>query len=291
MSQPISRNGKYLFDVGPMSFEVDPETGGRITRFSLDGENVIADESVTGDPINWGSTSWPSPQSDWGVPNNWPPPAWIDREPYAVIVDGHTIELRSAPAPDAETPARVSVVKRFSMESAARGVKIELRVKNEGPGRRWAPWQVTRVAGNGLSFFPTGAAPECNTLATTESRNVTWYRHPDGLPVVDSPIAGGKLSGHAGTPWLAHVCKNLLFVQTFPRVAATTCAPSHGEVEIYASNTGNYVEVETQGPYTFLPTGESLVWTLRWHLHRLPANVNAQAGDIELLKFVEELLE
>lgn len=289
MIQPVERGRKYALAFASTLFEVDPRVGGRITTFALDGDNVIADETMTGDPINWGSTSWPSPQANWGVTNHWPPIARIDSDPYSGAVDRDAIVLTSAPSPATSAEAMVRFTKRFSVDSSAQAINIALEIKNEGPPTSWAPWQVTRVAADGLSFFPTGTVVVSNTLATTQSLGVTWYQHPDGLPLPDSTISGAKLTAHAASPWLAHVSGALVFVQTFPAVDPVNFAPAEGEVEIYAANSKRYVEVEAQGPYTKLATGASLSWNLRWYLRRLPTTVKVEAGNAELVEFVNEL--
>jgi hypothetical protein len=60
----------YTYTFGDTIFAVDAAKGGRIVTFSLAGRNILTAAKNSGDN-NWGSTLWPSPQSDW----NWPPPA------------------------------------------------------------------------------------------------------------------------------------------------------------------------------------------------------------------------
>ena len=63
-------------------------------------------------------------------------------------------------------------------------------------------------------------------------------------------------------------------------------APGHGEVEIYASGTNTYIEVENQGAYESIPPNGSVTWTVRWYLRYLPSNITPTAGSTELLDFV-----
>ncbi|HEX6766720.1 MAG TPA: hypothetical protein VF103_14600, partial [Polyangiaceae bacterium] len=69
--------------------EVDASNGGRITVLSLGSVNVLAtrDES----PLAYGTSFWPSPQSDWG----WPPPLEIDKQPWAARIEGDALVLTS----------------------------------------------------------------------------------------------------------------------------------------------------------------------------------------------------
>src|SRR5882757_3732250 len=71
----------FRIKVGNQSMDIDAHLGGRITSFLVDGRNFLTDDKV--DSLNWGSTFWPSPQSDW----DWPPPAAIDNEPYTVTLE------------------------------------------------------------------------------------------------------------------------------------------------------------------------------------------------------------
>lgn len=276
---PILRDGKYVLEFESTVFEVDPERGGRVTRFSLDGENVIAGSDQTGNPTNWGSTFWPSPQARW----EWPPVASIDSQPYAAALEGNTIVLTSA-APAATGP-QLSVIKRFSADLSARAIELQFSLKNEAlSAESWAPWQVTRVGPNGITFFATGAAPVQNNLLTSDSGGITWFDHPEGLP------SGGqfpKLSADAAEPWLAHVTSNLVFIKTFPAVAPDQLAPAQGEVEIYAE--ANYVEIEPQGTYALIEPGKELVWTVRWYLRQRPPSAMPRVGDAALLSFVRSI--
>src|SRR5262249_30269718 len=69
---PVQRNGRWALDFGDLSFEVDPQIGGRVTTFALASVNLLTGPDVN--PDNWGSSFWTSPQSVW----NWPPPPQID---------------------------------------------------------------------------------------------------------------------------------------------------------------------------------------------------------------------
>ena len=65
---PTVRGTVYTFTAGNTVFAVDAAKAGRIVTFSLAGKNILTAAKSSQDN-NWGSTFWPSPQSDW----NWPP--------------------------------------------------------------------------------------------------------------------------------------------------------------------------------------------------------------------------
>jgi hypothetical protein len=288
---PVERAGKYVLEFGSTVFEVDPQIGGRVTRFSLNGVNVVASEVQTGDSINWGSSTWPSPQVDWRPGDDWPPIARVDSEPYAAALDGNTIVLTSATSPQAGNEAKVSFTKRFSADLAAGAVDVEIVLRNDGANARsWAPWQVSRVPSNGLSFFPTGTVTVRDELPTSTGAGATWYQHPSGLPITGPDKYGGKLTADANAPWLAHVKGQVLFVQEFPAVQPAQFAPGEGEVTLYGANTLTYLELEPQGPYTLLQPGEALTWRLRWYVREVPNDVTVSAGSAELVSLVETVV-
>lgn len=288
---PIERDGKYVLEFGTTLFEVDPQRGGRVTRFELGGQNVLADAQVTGDGINHGSTFWPSPQTAWyeNSDDTWPPIATIDSDPYEAELDGQTIVL-TGPAPNDPGLAELRVVKRFWADLQDLAIVGEFELVNEDDETRsWAAWQLTRVPPGGLSFFATGTTVVYEQLTTSQVGGVTWFEHPSGVP---SPLPPWpdvpKLSADAGEPWLAHVADGSLFVKTFPEVSPASFAPGHGEVELFAVS--EYVELEVQGPMVTLPPGGSLSWSARWYLRELPAGVAATAGNAALVDLVREIV-
>jgi hypothetical protein len=274
-----------VLEFGTTLFEVDPQQGARITRFSLNGQNVIAGADVTGMSINWGSTFWPSPQSVW----SWPPITSIDSEAYTAALEGNTIVLTSPPP--ASTGPRVSVVKRFSANLSAGAIELQFTLKNEeATAKSWAPWQVTRVAPNGLTFFATGVAPVYNKLTVTNSGGITWFKQPEGIPTPlptspDQP----KLIADAGEPWLAYATGKVVFIKTFPAVTPAEFAPAEGEVEIYAVPA--YEEIEPQGAYVLMQPGATQSWTVRWYLRDVPAGATVSAGDAALVSFVRSVAQ
>src|ERR1039457_2007820 len=72
--QPVSASSQdklYTLQRGPIKLVVDASVGARITEFSHDGTHVQTGPDVNA--TNYGSRFWPSPQSSWYAPTNWPP--------------------------------------------------------------------------------------------------------------------------------------------------------------------------------------------------------------------------
>ena len=297
--QPIERDGKYVLEFGGTYFEVDPKVGGRVTRYSLNGQDILADESITQNETNWGSTFWPAPQREWDPTtgddaDDWPPIDWIDSGPYTAVLDGETIVVTSAGPPASTNLAKLSLVKRYSADVAAQAIDIEFILTNEATVEAsWAPWQVSRVAPDGLSFFPTGTSVVDDTLQTMDIDGITWFQHDSEQTY--QPAPGHSHVADVGDPWVAHTDGNLVIVKTFPPITPAQFAPGIGEVKLYAAATSageqGYEEVEILGPYTALDPGASLNWSVRWYLKELPDGASATAGNAELASFVQGLVQ
>lgn len=326
----LSRSGRYQLNLGSpqgnLSLEVDSQTGGRITRFALDGRNVLQGPEIDGQ--NYGSTLWVSPQAVW----DWPPPAAIDRAPYQVTA--FVAPSNSSYSPDYSldsSPDRVPTLSLTSPPSPTLGLQIHKTFRldrtpadlsprltltysltNTQPQPvSYAPWEVSRVSPTGLTFYGASTDPwgvAAFAAPQTQRRDgVVWWDHgrsgrsgygsereavAPGLG--QSPVAIGqdqKLFGDASEGWLAHLEGNLLFLKVFRDTAATAQAPGEGEIEVYANGGQTYVEMEVQGAYQRLAPGQSRQWQVQWSLHRLPAALeNAQAGDRALTQWVRQVV-
>jgi hypothetical protein len=265
------------------TLEIDPALGARVIGLCLAGRNLLTGPEV--DPLNFGSTFWTAPQSHWG----WPPIPEIDSAPYAVsfegeaLSEGHAIVLRGPTCQG----LGVSIEKRFSISRVGGTFVIDYRVVNRGAVPvDVAPWEVTRVLPNGLTFFATGAGTYApSDLPAREVGGITWLRH-------DAAVIAGhqKLYADAGEGWIAHVDADVLFLKTFALVPRAAHAPGEAQIEIYASSHHRYVEVEQQGACATIGVGGSLDWRVEWRLRRLPARLPVDVGSADLVRHVRELV-
>jgi hypothetical protein len=273
---PTQSNGHYIIQLADTRLSIDPMTGARITEFSLGGHNLLTGPDV--DPDNWGATFWPSPQARW----NWPPVPEIDTQPYSATIAADSVELTSAPG----VRARVQVVKHIRALNPEAAVECTYVLTNiDTSPVSWSPWEISRVAPGGISFFPTGSNTVTNALSVQNSNGITWYQH-DPSSVA---MGGQKLTADGSEGWLAHLSGNLLFVKQFDDVPVTEQAPApEAEIGIYAAP--NYVELEPQGPYTQLAPGASITWVVRWYVRQLPADIAPTLGNAALVTFVRGLI-
>jgi hypothetical protein len=271
----------YTFRFGDTVFAVDAAQGARIVTFAMGGHNVLAAAKDASD-INWGSTFWTSPQTDW----SWPPPTEIDPNPYTASVAGATLTLTGATA----NALGLSVTKIFTADSVAGVVTIEYRISNRGTrSRSVAPWEITRVAAGGLTFFPMGEGSPSKgaqpLLPLAISDGVAWLTYDPEVITSDSKAFADGSEG-----WIAHATNDLLFVKTFGDIEPTQAAPGEAEIELFANPTKLYIELEEQGALTRLNAGSSLTWTTRWFLRELDPSVSVEPGSTSLLNTVRTLV-
>lgn len=280
----LQADGSYLFTGGGLELLVDPKRSGRALRFTLEGKNVLAGPELL--PDAFGTTFWPSPQSDW----TWPPPTALDGKPYSAELEGSVLVLKS----EVEPKLGLSVLKRYRLDTARRSVEVAYTLINAGDRpRKVAPWEIHRVpAAGGLSFYPSAQKlyPQ-STLKLNAWSPITWFVHDQNRePKSVKSFADGAEG------WLAYAADGLLLVKTFSDTPEAAHAPGEGEIEIYAdydvsSKLHRYVELEQQGPYVEIPAGGETTWNVRWFLRKLPPTIAVKAGNQELVGFVRGVIQ
>lgn len=277
---PAFDAGRYVLAVGDVELEVDPNVGGRVTRFSLAGENILTGPEVVAGGLDstsdmYGSTFWTSPQSAWG----WPPEAAFDTAAHRARVDGAVLELDS----DVGAATGYSVRKRFRADAARRLFSIEYTLENRRAVSPAAPWEISRVPKEGFVFFASaGPALPSSSLPSTVRDGVTW------VDIAAAPAKDGKLFQDGSEGWLAYVWRGLVFIKTFEDLSAEEAAPGEAEIEVFVKGDFPYVEIEQQGRYALPPAGGASSWQVNWMLERLPAGVDARLGSTALVAWVRD---
>lgn len=271
----VVRQHNYRIEQGELALELDPSDGGRVIEFSLGGAGGRHNALVTRgeSPRSYGSSLWPSPQSDW----NWPPPAELDALPWQVVVEGRVLRATSG----TNAALQLSAEQRIALLPELRAARLDYRLINHGSvARKVAAWQNSRVRPRGLTFFPSnGASLPQSKFALTPSAGVIWFAHGG-----QGDARNGKLFADGEEGWLAHVDGDLLFVKVFPPVPAERQAPGESEVQIYVDAGGAFVEVEQQGPYEEVAPGASATWHCHWILERLEPGLVVQPGQAWLVE-------
>jgi hypothetical protein len=254
---------------------IDASVGARVIELSLSGQNVLTPASLH--PESYGSTFWTSPQSAWG----WPPPAEIDTDPYRATMYRDRVVFEGAPS----RALGIAVTKSFRMSDEGK-VAIEYTMTNRGSDNvTLAPWEVTRVAHEGVTFFPCAVRIEPpgarRPPGSTAIGGLLWIAHEAPAP------EDQKLYANGSRGWLAHATASFLFVKTFPELESGAAAPDEAEVEIFVNRSPRYVELEQQGAFAALAPGASVAWTVEWRLVALPEDVTPAIGNSALIRAVE----
>jgi hypothetical protein len=285
---PIQRGTLDVYEFGHTTFTVDGTKGARVTGFTMDGTNVLT-AATTAWPNYWGSTLWTAPQNDWwqnGVPATYAP---IDSAPYVMTVGADT-SINAQGSPATFGTKQVAITKTFSVDLQKASVGITYAITNKGAATiRIGHWEVTRVFVGGLSFYPAGAAAPMSYGPITLQKvgAYEWFdesKFPKGTAAkfwADTPAGGG---------WIAHVMPDtagdLLFIKTFPDIPAGSAGPGDGSVEIFVQADTSYEEVETHNQLLMIAPGQTVPWTVRWYLRRLPAGTMRTVGNQALVDFV-----
>jgi hypothetical protein len=281
----------YTLQLGDLKMVIDSAHGARVTEFSLFGENVLLTHDQNHN--TYGSDIWPSPQSSWCTAGGgcWPPPASIDDQAYTGAIDsGNAISLGSATTSiEGIADSKIAVQKVVNPVAAQGAVDITYAFLNPSTTVpvTLAPWQLARVMTGGVTFFGQGSGDVTYTLdsdptfAVTDGASDRWY--------ASAPVMHNSKAFADGTGWLAHATPSrLLYLTSFGDTQPADAAPGEAEIEIFTNR--DYVEIEGQGQYMAVPPGESVTWTVRWKLRRVPAGATVQAGDTKLAAFVDSVL-
>lgn len=295
---PIMRSGtSYVLEFGDTYFEVNPMLGARVTNVHVKGgDNVLG--AGMGD--NSGSTFWPSPQANW----TWPPTdsasiTNINDKAYTASNDDTSMTFVGMAATD----VGLSVTKKFAADLANEAILATYTLVGTASGKSAAPWEITRFAQSGVTFFKSGgtvatAKPTAQNMdqpPTTDAAGCTWLKSPGVFASVSAKDQLLTVNGAGG--WLAHADGDWVVVKKFTPTPANMIATGEGEIDIYMNNPGNtgnpipYMEVEEQGPYGTVGQGMMVNWNVTWFIRKLPSGATATPGDQTLADFVQSLVQ
>ncbi len=272
-------SGDYSITSGNASMSVNPRLGARILSLKLGRFNFLVDPEVI--KVAYGSTFWPSPQSDW----NWPPPAVLDTDPYTAVKEGDTITFVSGK----DNRTGLQVTKKFYSGKDGR-FNLVYSMKNIADTvKKVAPWEITRVRKGGLLFFPVGHNPFGKKYFDPAPVNVidgiAWYKDGTTPPPKNLLTTAEVTQG-----WAAYVIDGRMFLKKFPNVPRNEIAPGEGDVDFYVSSIADYVEFEIEGKYRPLAPGAHSTWHVEWILVHVPKHIKIQEGNHALVEFVRGIV-
>lgn len=276
----ILNNNSYSLTSGNVTFAVNPESGGRIISFKLSNYEFLTDKNIN--PFNYGSTFWPSPQSNW----NWPPPAVLDNEPYSAIASSRSIKLISGK--DSTTGFQFEKV--FS-SGKNNSIKLNYSIINiSNKTKSAAPWEVTRVHKGGLFFFPIGKGlpgkKQFEAAPIKIINGIVWYKSKkEKIDKDELSIADGSEG------WMAYAINGKLFIKKFDDTDPSNFAPGEAEISLYVNAKSDYIEIELQGKYQNIEPREKTDLNVEWIAKEIPSNIKAEKGNMKLVEFVRHILK
>lgn len=278
--------GTFTLEHGDATMIVTPDQGGRILSFTVLGSETLVQE---GEAAEHGSTFWPSPQN-WG----WPPAtniAEIDPNPYVASTSPQRLILTS----DNNSFLGVTVTKTFGPAESQAGVlgfAVTYTIENTSAVQlTYAGWEISRAA-SGVVFYPEGPGGvlEKSSLTAQSALGHGWYTYDaTGLEGVPKIFADGS------DGWLAWAAEDdfgagTLVVKAFEDIPVSSFATGEAEIEIYADPSGEYMEVEQQGPADLLQPGDMLSFRVEWYGASVPATVTIEDGSQALVDLVTATL-
>jgi hypothetical protein len=242
----ISRDG--------ISLTVEPDYGGRITSLTLNGKEVLQTQRDSAG-LTFGSTAWPSPQSDW----DWPPPPTLDREPYTLQrLDSTSILLISKEDPD----SGLTLQKRYRL-GPQRDIGLTYWLTYRGDSTlSVAAWENTRLPYRGRITFTADSVRVRDELpATVETRDsvhtIVFDERHERPTKIFANLDTVPVSFHTDD----FVLEKHTVVQDFYRVA-----PGQAPLEIYFNPQAGFMEFELQGDYRKLSYGQTATLRTKWVL-------------------------
>lgn len=280
---PSQDGSLFTIQVGSLAFEVDSAEGAKVSSLTISDDEFLVTSSMVDSYFLWGATLWPSPQSEW----NWKPENFNwDHHGYTASVEADTMRFQGPVGTVDKKGDSFYFEKDFwgNPEDSTISLRYAL-VNASGKPIHKALWELTRVPVGGLTFWPTGPGGCWGQLsgATEEAAGHTWYlrESQDGTNL--------KFFADGSEGWFAHVDdQNRLYVKTFEDVDQSDFAPGEGEIELWVAD--EYIELENQGAYQEVADGDRLIYEVKWYLLDLPEGLDVSVGSIELLGFVNALL-
>lgn len=278
-SQWVESGDNWLLSGTGWRVLVDPRAGARITGFFVGETNLLTGPEV--DSSNYGSTFWTSPQSDW----QWPPPPEVDHLPYAVLEgEGDVLVCCGTPC----AALGILVTKRFSL-GPNQSLRVEYEICNQTNDIiKVAPWEISRVRGGttvmmaGQPFEQPAPIPK---LAVVNAAGAQWYGYDRASVQQDQ-----KWFAHSDEGWLAHFSDGCALIKEFEVVPVQKHAPGESMVEVFASGTRDYIEIEQQGPYVKIGPWKSFAWTVTWKGRKVPSSLDVKVGQRNVLDWIRTQL-
>jgi len=238
---------------GDITLSVEPALGARVSSLTFAGREILQTRRDSLG-LQWGSTVWTSPQSDW----NWPPITTFDSELFAVsqLREG-VILLESQRDPDTFLRMR----KRISLGNN-NDVGLTYWVTNEGSSSvKVALWENTRIPYGGYLTFRSDSIRYSLDSTLVDTRTSTQYIYLD-----DRHSKPQKLFADLREVPVSYHHDGLVLHKYTNVKQLYRTAPGQAPLEIYIDPVTGFAEFELQGDYQLIQPGESANLRVRWEV-------------------------
>jgi hypothetical protein len=272
---PTKVSSKYQLTFGDVIFEVDPQVGARVSKLSLAGTDLVMTTAT--DNTTWGSVFWTSPRSSW-TPKDWPPPVAIDNAAYTGGITDNALVFNGP----TDSSMGLGITKDYRADATSGWITITYTI-NATKAFQTGPWEDTRVPRGGIVFFPAGTSLTKGPLTMTTTAGINWF---DDASKSASSSDGSKAMADASGGWAAYAFGGVLFLKKYTDQPAAALAKTEGEVDIYPGS--GFLEFEVLGPFTSIPAGGNLPWTIQWRVVKIPSSVTVSVGSTTLVDFAKQ---
>jgi hypothetical protein len=273
----IQEGAALVIQQDQVRMEILPNVAGRVSSLKFDNQELAVQVQMD-KPKDWGTVLWSSPQSEWG----WPPIDILDSLPYRV--DNLDDKLVLTSEVDKKTGYQFS---KTYVPAGKNAIAVTYRIYNHSNHeKRVGALEVTRLPPAGEVIFPLGdTAPISGIfypLNVKLEKGLCWFPY-DAKKIRDDHHKI-MLDGREG--WVAYHNKDYLLVKEFNDLPPEVIAEGEREIEIFAHVDHTFIEIKQQSEAELLAPGESLTWTVVWHVFELPSELKTQSTPEQLANYV-----
>ncbi len=293
--------GSYRLFNDSIDVILSPESGGRILKYSLNGKNIIYENSsLNGKMLSNYISGWFDPDGGRfdigpeGITSTIHDTIWMGN--YNAKITGEYSLLITSPI-DKQTGLRIK--REFILDSASSHLKIHQTMINvSNKQSHYYFWSRTLVPINGKMIVP---------LKESSSYPLKWgkyytnpwrfvYNNPtdqlvhanDSLLEYKASITSnsGKYGVDSDDGWMAYGFNELLFVKRFPYSESGNYLEPAGQTIVFYTNGNSFVEMEPMGPEMVLAPGDSASFDEDWWLLTYKPAINKNFNMVEATSYL-----
>lgn len=289
-------SGCVKLDNGEVSVILDPNCGGRVLEYSLNGENLIyldpeqdgwmlSPDGKTIDPCGGRFDIGP----EMTAPRH--PQLWLGKW-TAEITGSRKARLTSI----ADKSTGVQLIRDFELDKKTSHLRCTQIIKNVSDETKYYfHWGRTFAVGNGICLIPL--TPNSRFPKSYILHGPGWLINPDPPEQPNVEVRDGffiikgepvmpqyDLDTYAG--WFAYITRsNLIFVKKFPMYPERLYGEVNCSTVVAWYNKTQMCELEPIGPKEQIKPGKSVSYTEDWWLfpYQYPADGNADLQDVTKL--------